>query len=122
MSETQCCDKFILQDLSRILHIKSPGTTKESFHCLWDNCIVNPLKTFCTSLQTNRNTNHNNSTGNLRPNMFGLIYEIAIFRGEEKGPTTNIEDDPFNELIDKIQLWIYHGNMRIFKEIWFKVL
>ena len=83
-----------------------PGRTEASYITFWYDCFLKQLQTFCPSAQYDRNTNRGTSTDSNRPDYVLLINNIAIFRGEEKGPDS--VENPIVELKDKVN-WTYNG-------------
>lgn len=79
---------------------------EKGFHGFWDCFIRQPIRTiFARKGHTGRDTSDSTSTGKQRPDMFFILNDICVFRGEEQSPGEDI-NGPRNELSDKL-VWIY---------------
>ena len=80
------------------------GTTKASFHALWDTLIIRPFTFGYPDGVHNRNSSLHTSTRKLRPDLSYLVHDACLARGEEKAPDT--DSDLAEELTEKLT-WTY---------------
>jgi len=89
------------QYIARILYPQAKGPTEAACHGYWDSVVNTIPRIF--GYETSRDTNHRTTTGGDRPDFIVYINNRAVFRGEEKGPSTS--GDPKKELTSKLSEW-----------------
>ena len=101
----------MLWDILR--HLVEPplaSESKDTFHHLWDS-LINDFPRFFSQGGTwvhVRNHSGEGTSGVKRPNLVARIGHYALWRAEEKGPST--PGDPEEELVDKL-LWTYGSSI-----------
>ncbi|KAH9148386.1 hypothetical protein AeRB84_008250, partial [Aphanomyces euteiches] len=105
----------VMQRLKEVLFREIPvGDTESSFLHYWDNIISDTLYFLFRDIgaKINRDTDNSTSTSTYRPDYVFLLFNVCVFRGEEKTDGVDAEV-PRNELIDKLQ-WTYDPAPYIF--------
>ncbi|KAG9410071.1 hypothetical protein AC1031_018105 [Aphanomyces cochlioides] len=106
---------IVMQRLKEVLFREIPvGSTESSYIHYWDNIISDTLYFLFRDIgaKINRNTNNSSSTSTFRPDYIFLLFNVCVFRGEEKMEGVDAEL-PRKELIDKLQ-WTYDPAPYIF--------
>ncbi|KAH9104952.1 hypothetical protein LEN26_000452 [Aphanomyces euteiches] len=97
-----------------LFHESPVGDTESSFHHYWDNIISDTLYLLFRGIgaKINRYDKNSTATSTYRPDYVFLLFNVCVFRGEEKMDEVDAEV-PRNELIDKLQ-WTYDPAPYIF--------